>query len=147
MAENTPNSSDFAIPDALPVLPLREAVVFPLTAAPLLVGQPRSLRLVDDVMRGNRLLALVAQRNPAVEQAAAGDLHRIGTVAVIHQAPCALRTARLISVRKRQQRRCCRLVSAKNLDVLLSGYWASCETGQRRPKGVSASEGIAPPIS
>jgi ATP-dependent Lon protease len=85
MAENTPNSSDFAIPDALPVLPLREAVVFPLTAAPLVVGQPRSLKLVDDVMRGNRLLALVAQRNPAVEQAAPDDLHRIGTVAVIHQ--------------------------------------------------------------
>jgi len=54
---------DFAIPDALPVLPLRDAVVFPLTAVPLAVGQPRSVRLVDDVMRGNRLLALVAQRD------------------------------------------------------------------------------------
>jgi ATP-dependent Lon protease len=76
---------DFAIPDALPVLPLREAIVFPLTAVPLAVGQPRSVRLVDDVMRGNRLLALVAQRDPKVESATHADLHRVGTVGVIHQ--------------------------------------------------------------
>ena len=76
---------DFVIPDALPVLPLREAIVFPLTAVPLSVGQPRSVRLVDDVMRGNRLLALVAQRDPKVEPATPADLHRMGTVGVIHQ--------------------------------------------------------------
>ena len=51
------------IPDALPVLPLRGVVVFPLAVAPLNVGQPRSIRMVDDVMRGNRMLALVAQRD------------------------------------------------------------------------------------
>ena len=76
---------DFVIPDALPVLPLREAIVFPLTAVPLAVGQPRSVRLVDDVMRGNRLLALVAQRDPKAEPATPADLHRMGTVGVIHQ--------------------------------------------------------------
>jgi ATP-dependent Lon protease len=76
---------DFAIPDALPVLPLRDAVVFPLTAVPLAVGQPRSVGLVDDVMRGNRLLALVAQRDARTEPAGPEDLHRVGTVGVIHQ--------------------------------------------------------------
>jgi ATP-dependent Lon protease len=76
---------DFVIPDALPVLPLRDTVMFPLTAAPLAVGQPRSVRLVDDVMRGNRLLALVTQRDAKTEPAAPGDLHRVGTVGVIHQ--------------------------------------------------------------
>jgi ATP-dependent Lon protease len=76
---------DFVIPDALPVLPLRDAVVFPLMAVPLAVGQPRSVRLVDDVMRGNRLLALVAQRDAKAEPAAPEDLHRVGTVGVIHQ--------------------------------------------------------------
>ncbi len=75
---------DFVIPDALPVLPLRDAVVLPLTAVPLAVGQPRSVRLVDDVMRGNRLLALVAQRDAKAEPAPE-DLHKIGTVGVIHQ--------------------------------------------------------------
>jgi len=76
---------EFVIPDALPVLPLRDAVVLPLTAVPLAVGQPRSVRLVDDVMRGNRLLALVAQRDAKAEPATPEDLHRIGTVGVIHQ--------------------------------------------------------------
>jgi ATP-dependent Lon protease len=75
---------DFVIPDALPVLPLRETVVLPLTAVPLMVGQPRSVRLVDDVMRGNRLLALVAQRDAKPEPAPA-DLRQIGTVGMILQ--------------------------------------------------------------
>ena len=69
MAVHSPGPGDFNIPDALPILPLRDAVMFPLTAVPLAVGQPRSVRLVDDVMRGNRLLALVAQRDPATEPA------------------------------------------------------------------------------
>ncbi len=84
-AAPVPESSDFVIPDALPVLPLRDVVVFPLTAVPLAVGQPRSVRLVDDVMRGNRLLALVAQREPTVEPAGPEHLHPVGTAGVIRQ--------------------------------------------------------------
>jgi ATP-dependent Lon protease len=76
---------DFTIPDALPVLPLRDAVVFPLMAVPLSVGQARSVRLVDDVMRGNRLLALVAQRDPKADVPGPDELHRVGTVGMIHQ--------------------------------------------------------------
>src|SRR5262249_3700921 len=53
-----------SIPDALPVLPLRDAVVFPEMAAPVLVGQPRSLALVNDALRGSRLVAVVAQKSP-----------------------------------------------------------------------------------
>src|SRR5712691_8492266 len=79
------DAADFAIPDVLPVLPLRGTVVFPLTAVPLAVGQARSVRVVDDVMRGNRLLALVAQRDAKAELATPEDLHRVGTVGVIHQ--------------------------------------------------------------
>jgi ATP-dependent Lon protease len=79
------SAADFVIPDALPVLPLRDALVFPLTAAPLVVAQPRSVRLVDDVMRSNRLLVLVAQRDPKAEPAKPEDLYRVGTVGVIHQ--------------------------------------------------------------
>ncbi|HMB85519.1 MAG TPA: LON peptidase substrate-binding domain-containing protein, partial [Methylomirabilota bacterium] len=78
-------AGDFTIPDALPILPLRELVLFPLTAVPLAVGQARSLRLVDDVMRSNRLLALVAQRDPKPEVAGPDDLYGVGTVGVIHQ--------------------------------------------------------------
>jgi ATP-dependent Lon protease len=60
-------------------------VVLPLTAVPLAVGQSRSVRLVDDVMRGNRLVALVAQRDPKAEASAPADLYSIGTVRMIHQ--------------------------------------------------------------
>ena len=78
-------AGDVAIPDALPILPLRDGVVFPQTAVPLAVAQPGSIRLVDDVMRGNRLLALVAQRDPQKEPAGLDDLHRVGTAGMIHQ--------------------------------------------------------------
>jgi ATP-dependent Lon protease len=74
------------IPDALPVLPLRGGtVIFPLAVAPLTVGLERSIRMVDDVMRGNRMLALVAQRSDEPQQAGPDDLYRIGTAAIIHQ--------------------------------------------------------------
>src|SRR5215470_11543244 len=80
-----PGAADVPIPDALPVLPLRETVVFPLTVMPLAVDEPRSLKLVDDVMRGNRLLALVARREARPEPAQPEDLFGVGTAAIIHQ--------------------------------------------------------------
>src|SRR5262245_11820142 len=85
----TPNQNEAPgvppVPDALPVLPLRDAVVMPLAAAPLVVGQARSIRLVDDVMRGTRLVALVSQRDARVDSPGPDDLHRVGTMGVIHQ--------------------------------------------------------------
>jgi ATP-dependent Lon protease len=83
--DERPRAENPPVPDVLPVLPLRDAAVLPLAAVPLAVGQPRSVRLVDDVMRGNRLLALTAQRDPQVEAPGPDELHRIGTMAVIHQ--------------------------------------------------------------
>jgi ATP-dependent Lon protease len=74
-----------SIPDALPVLPLRDTVVYPDMAAPILVGQPRSLELVNDVLRGNRLVAVVAQSNPESVPARPEDLFRVGTVGVLHE--------------------------------------------------------------
>ena len=58
--------------------------MLPLTAVPLTVGRPRSVQLVDDVMRGNPLLALVAERDVKSDPGPE-DLHRIGTVGAIHQ--------------------------------------------------------------
>ncbi len=70
-----------SIPDELPVLPLRDTVVYPFGVQPLGVGQERSIRLIDDVMRGNRLVVLVAQKSSEMEQAGPGDIFTIGTVA------------------------------------------------------------------
>ncbi|MFL5663794.1 MAG: endopeptidase La, partial [Ktedonobacteraceae bacterium] len=70
-----------SIPDVLPVLPLKETVIYPFAVQPLGVGQERSIRLIDDVMRGDRLVVLVAQKSAETEQAGPEDIFKIGTVA------------------------------------------------------------------
>ncbi len=71
------------LPDALPVLPLRETVTFPETLTPLAVGQERSIKLVDDVLGANRMLAMVAARDPENEEPGPKDLHEVGVVGVV----------------------------------------------------------------
>jgi ATP-dependent Lon protease len=73
------------IPETLPVLPLRDTVVFPFAVVPISVGQQRSVQLVDDAMKGDRLIAMVHQILPEVVPAGPGDVHRVGTAAVVHQ--------------------------------------------------------------
>jgi ATP-dependent Lon protease len=80
------DSSLGQIPVELPILPLRGVVVYPQTAVPLTIGQPRSIRLVDDVMAGEeRLIGLVASQNPELESPEPKDLYTIGTVAIVHR--------------------------------------------------------------
>lgn len=73
------------IPDELPILPLRGLVVYPHTALPLTIGQPRSIRLVDDVATTHKLIGLVASEKPELELPGPGDLYRYGTVASIQR--------------------------------------------------------------
>src|SRR5207248_11662798 len=69
-----------SIPDVLPILQLKDTVIYPFAVQPLGVGQERSIRLIDEVMRGNRLVVLVAQKSAEIEQAGPDDVFRIGTV-------------------------------------------------------------------
>ncbi len=79
--ESSPN-----IPSELPVLPLRGTVVYPLTVIPLNVGQPRSIRLVDEAATSpSRLIALVTMKDEKVEEAGPDDVYTVGTVAIIHR--------------------------------------------------------------
>jgi len=71
------------LPDALPVLPLRETVTFPDTLTPLAVGQERSIKLVDDVLGSNRMLAMVASRDPEDEEPGPDGLYEVGVVGVV----------------------------------------------------------------
>jgi ATP-dependent Lon protease len=71
------------LPDALPVLPLRDTVTFPETLTPLAVGQERSIKLVDDVLGANRMLAMVAARDPENELPGPSDLYEVGVVGVV----------------------------------------------------------------
>jgi ATP-dependent Lon protease len=73
------------LPPELPVLPLKETVVFPGSMTPLAIGQERSLRLVDDVVGGSRLLALVSVRDAEIESPDWHDLYEIGTAALVHK--------------------------------------------------------------
>jgi ATP-dependent Lon protease len=75
-----------AIPDTLPVLPLKETVVFPEAVAPLAIGEARSIRLIDEVLnRPERLLALVVSRDPEAEEPPPELLNEIGTAAVVQR--------------------------------------------------------------
>src|SRR6476659_4706617 len=73
------------IPSELPVLPLKETVVFPESMTPLAIGQERSIALVDDVVGGERLLALVTVRDSDLEAPSWDELYEIGTAAVVHK--------------------------------------------------------------
>ncbi len=71
------------LPDALPVLPLREMVTFPDTLTPLAVGQERSIKLVDDVLGANRMLVMVASRDPENDEPGPEDLYEVGVAGVV----------------------------------------------------------------
>ncbi len=73
------------IPEEIPVLPLRNTVAFPYIVMPLAVGIARSIRLIEEVERGNRLVGLIAMRDPSVEIPGPGEVHEVGTVAVVHR--------------------------------------------------------------
>jgi ATP-dependent Lon protease len=73
------------VPDSIPVLPLRDVVIFPGMITPLLVGRPRSLAALDEAMKGDRLLLVLTQRQMNVDDPAPEDLYRMGTVVKILQ--------------------------------------------------------------
>src|SRR5271157_4599805 len=73
-------------PDELPILPLRGVVVYPATAVPLTIGQPRSIQLVDEVAATtDKLVGLVAARDSDLENPGPADLYSIGTIATVHR--------------------------------------------------------------
>ncbi len=73
----------FEVPAELPILPLKDTVVYPFAVMPLGVGKERSIKLIDDVMRGARLVGLVAQKDENIEEASPDEVFRVGTVARI----------------------------------------------------------------
>ncbi|HEX5839222.1 MAG TPA: endopeptidase La [Anaerolineales bacterium] len=84
-ANPSQTSSATKYPEILPILPLRGVVVYPQTAVPLTVGQPRSIKLVDDVVGGDKLVGLVASTNPDMESPGPNDLYKVGTIAIVHR--------------------------------------------------------------
>ena len=85
ISEAEESTDELAFPATLPVLPLKDTVVFPGFPTPLAIGQERSIKLVEDVVSGDRNIALVTVKNEEAEQPSWDDLYTVGTAAVIHK--------------------------------------------------------------
>ena len=82
LAEHDPSVQE---PLDLPVLPLRDVVVFPHMVIPLFVGRDKSIRALDMAMEADKRILLVAQQSAETDDPGAGDLHAIGTLAQVLQ--------------------------------------------------------------
>lgn len=78
-------ADELEIPEILPILPLRNTVVFPQTVLPLSADQQRSIRLVDAAVAGNRLIGLVAMQDAEIDVPGPSDVYEIATVAMVHR--------------------------------------------------------------
>lgn len=78
-----PVGSDRKIPETLPVLPVRDMVVYPFMILPLFVGREKSIRAVEEALSRDRLILLVAQKNAEVEDPAPEEIYPIGTVVMV----------------------------------------------------------------
>jgi len=85
---NNPESQDWKdppaeIPDVIPLLPIRDIVIYPYMMLPLFVGRDISIRAVEEALARDRLIFLVAQMNPAEDNPLPKDIYEVGTVATI----------------------------------------------------------------
>src|SRR3954470_2807877 len=77
------NGQRLTIPNELPILPIRNIVVFPGTVIPLNVGRQKSKNLLDEVMPGEKVIGVITQRNADVEDPQLADLYPVGVAAAI----------------------------------------------------------------
>src|ERR1700676_2400625 len=75
----------FTVPETLAILPVRDTVLFPGAVLPLTVGRESSLQLVNSLQGEEKLMGVVAQLDPRVEDPSAADLHKVGTLAKVHK--------------------------------------------------------------
>src|SRR5262252_6389160 len=80
MADKKPH-----VPEILAVLPVRETVLFPGAVLPLTVGRETSLALVNSLTGEEKVLGVVGQLDPRIEEPTAADLHKVGTLAKVHK--------------------------------------------------------------
>src|SRR5262249_596657 len=73
------------IPDQSPILPVRDAVIFPNAVIPLTVGRESSVKLINDVQQGDGMLVVLTQRDKRVDSPGPSDLYDIGTVSMVHR--------------------------------------------------------------
>lgn len=74
-----------SIPAEIPLLPLRDTVVYPLTVYPLVIGKEKSIKLINEVTVGDKILGLTAQKRPDIDVKSTEDIYTVGTMARILQ--------------------------------------------------------------
>src|SRR3954451_4843863 len=77
------NGQRITVPSQIPILPIRNIIVFPGTVIPLNVGRQKSKLLLDEVMPGEKIIGVLTQRNPDVEDPKAEDLFPVGVACMI----------------------------------------------------------------
>src|ERR1700704_3716115 len=82
---DTPAEHPVSIPSELPVLPLRDTVLFPNSFLPLAVARESSVRLIEEAIAGSKLVGVFTQRDASVEEPAQADLYSIGPATHIHK--------------------------------------------------------------
>src|SRR6201991_2981221 len=80
-----PGPTDKSAGDLLAVLPLRDIVVFPHMIVPLFVGREKSVRALEDVMKDDKQILLVTQKNAAQDDPSTDDIYKVGTVGTVLQ--------------------------------------------------------------
>ncbi|MBP8794048.1 MAG: LON peptidase substrate-binding domain-containing protein, partial [Lutibacter sp.] len=71
------------VPEFLPILPLRNTVLFPGVVIPITAGRDKSIQLIKEAYKGNKIIGVVAQKNENIEDPTVNDIHKVGTVATI----------------------------------------------------------------
>ena len=85
LEEVSTSDRPLTVPDELPVLPLRDTVLFPNSFMPLAVARESSVRLIDEAISGGKLIGVFTQRDASIEEPQQGDLYRVGTASHIHK--------------------------------------------------------------
>jgi ATP-dependent Lon protease len=97
MRTNTNIGNAIRIPEELSILPLRNTVAYPFSVMPIIVGVPRSVRLIEDAAAGEGIIGLVSSRDGSLDEPSPGQVHEIGTVARIeHVARDPNRTLQVV---------------------------------------------------
>jgi ATP-dependent Lon protease len=84
-ATDLPAGEEVTVPDELPVLPLRDTVLFPNSFMPLAVARESSVQLIDEAIAGSKVIGVVTQRDASIEEPQREDLYTVGTASQIHK--------------------------------------------------------------
>ena len=85
LEEMSTGDRPIAVPDEVPILPLRDTVLFPNSFMPLAVARESSVRLIDEAISGGKLIGVFTQRDASIEEPQQSDLYDVGTASHIHK--------------------------------------------------------------